>query len=117
MPTGGSVRTVLLLALALVATGWVAIAQPTGDGSAASGQPTAGDIFGSAEDNTGRLLDQGRQIFRFDTFGDEDFWGDQLRLHEAIATLSPRQVLPVEVGRWNDGHGRDAPLIVSRAEG
>lgn len=27
----------------------------------------------------------GRQIFRFDTFGDEAFWGDTLRLHQAIA--------------------------------
>src|SRR5262249_10467737 len=31
--------------------------------------------------------------FRFDTFGDEAFWGGQLRLHEAVATLSPLQVL------------------------
>jgi hypothetical protein len=30
------------------------------------------------------LIEQGKQIFRFDTFGDEDFWGGQLRLHEAI---------------------------------
>jgi len=30
------------------------------------------------------LIAQGKQIFRFDTFGDEDFWGGQLRLHEAI---------------------------------
>jgi hypothetical protein len=27
----------------------------------------------------------GQQIFRYDTFGDEAFWGDSLRLHEAIA--------------------------------
>lgn len=33
---------------------------------------------------TQNLIAEGRQIFRFDTFGDEDFWGDQLRLHEAI---------------------------------
>ena len=26
----------------------------------------------------------GKQIFRFDTFGDEAFWGGTLRLHEAI---------------------------------
>ena len=31
-----------------------------------------------------RLIVEGKQIFRFDTFGDEDFWGGQLRLHEAI---------------------------------
>ena len=32
--------------------------------------------------NDGR--NQGRQTFRFDTFGDEAFWGDQLQLHLAI---------------------------------
>lgn len=30
------------------------------------------------------LIAEGKRIFRFDTFGDEDFWGGQLRLHEAI---------------------------------
>jgi len=35
--------------------------------------------------NARRLVDEGRQIFRYDTFGDEDFWGGRLRLHEAIA--------------------------------
>jgi hypothetical protein len=32
-----------------------------------------------------KLLSTGRNTFRFDTFGDEAFWGDTLRLHEAIA--------------------------------
>jgi len=31
------------------------------------------------------MLKQGKEIFRFDTFGDEAFWGDALRLHQAIA--------------------------------
>ena len=35
-------------------------------------------------DNTLNKLDEGRQVFRFDTFGDEDFWGGALRIHEAI---------------------------------
>lgn len=30
------------------------------------------------------LIDRGRQIFRRETFGNEAFWGGQLRLHEAI---------------------------------
>ena len=30
------------------------------------------------------LLKRGRHTFRFDTFGDEAFWGGTLRLHEAI---------------------------------
>src|SRR5262245_24919652 len=38
-----------------------------------------------AADHAFDLLSQGRQIFRFDTFGDEDFWGGQLKLHQAIA--------------------------------
>src|SRR5947209_11996826 len=32
-----------------------------------------------------RLINDGRQIFRFDSFGDEAFWGDTLKLHQAIA--------------------------------
>jgi hypothetical protein len=29
-------------------------------------------------------IEDGRNIFRFDTFGDEEFWGDRLKLHQAI---------------------------------
>ena len=32
-----------------------------------------------------RMIEEGRQTFRFDTFGDEAFWGDTLKLHQAIA--------------------------------
>jgi len=32
-----------------------------------------------------RSIQAGRLIFRYDTFGSEAFWGDTLRLHEAIA--------------------------------
>src|SRR5262245_36877391 len=35
--------------------------------------------------NAARMIDEGRRVFRFDTFGDEAFWGDTLRLHQAIA--------------------------------
>lgn len=31
-----------------------------------------------------QLFEEGRNAFRFDTFGDEVFWGDALQLHEAI---------------------------------
>jgi hypothetical protein len=30
------------------------------------------------------LIAEGKQIFRYDTFGDEAFWGGQLQLHKAI---------------------------------
>src|SRR5262249_30784097 len=34
--------------------------------------------------NATNLVLQGQKIFRFDTFGDEAFWGDTLKLHQAI---------------------------------
>jgi len=34
--------------------------------------------------NSARMLDEGKQTFRFDTFGDEAFWSDALQLHRAI---------------------------------
>jgi cytochrome c553 len=41
----------------------------------------------------GVRISAGRETFRYDTFGSEAFWGGQLRLHEAIGQLSPRQLL------------------------
>lgn len=38
----------------------------------------------AVHNNSERLVEQGRQTFRFDTFGDEDFWGGVLGLHKAI---------------------------------
>jgi len=34
--------------------------------------------------NAAAKTTKGRQIFRFDTFGDETFWGNTLKLHQAI---------------------------------
>jgi hypothetical protein len=40
--------------------------------------------------------DQGQQIFRFDTFGDEQLWTDTLRMHEVIqSSVSPTTALAV----------------------
>mgnify|MGYP001081367218 CR=1 FL=1 len=42
------------------------------------------------------LVDAGREIFRYDTFGDEKYWTDTLRLHEIIqAAVSPATALAV----------------------
>ncbi len=68
------------------------------DESAASGST----IDALADTRAQQVLDSGRKIFRFDTFGDQAFWGDTLRLHQAIAGsrnggvgpgLSPEQAL------------------------
>lgn len=37
------------------------------------------------DDYARQMLAEGRQTFRFDTFGSEAFWGDALQLHKAIA--------------------------------
>ena len=39
----------------------------------------------SVAQNSVRMVDEGRRIFRHDTFGDEAFWGGTLQLHRAIA--------------------------------
>src|SRR6185312_12500849 len=39
---------------------------------------------GSVEANAQQKVAQGRHIFRFDTFGDEAYWGGTLKLHQAI---------------------------------
>ena len=72
--------------------------------------PQPRDISGSAAasfdsaitHNAQRMIEEGRKIFRYDTFGSEAFWGDQLRLHHAIvgqklggvgAGVSPKMAL------------------------
>ena len=41
-------------------------------------------------------LAEGKQTFRFETFGDESFWTDSLRIHEVIqSTVSPEAALGV----------------------
>jgi hypothetical protein len=56
------------------------------------------------QSNARDLIEDGRKTFRFDTFGDEAFWGDSLKLHHAIAGsrsggvgpgVSPRMALAV----------------------
>ena len=40
------------------------------------------------DDQSQATIDMGRQIFRFDTFGDQAWWGDTLRLHQALAGVA-----------------------------
>lgn len=80
----------------------VYLALPEGVGSAPGhrrGREVGADPI---RDHADALLDEGRRVFRDDTFGDEEFFGGQLRLHEAIAGeglggvgpgLSPRAAL------------------------
>src|SRR5215813_11476782 len=70
----------VIVSLALALACVLAIGQKT---STPPQKPTANDEIISK--NAQEMLQQGRQVFRYDTFGDEAFWGDALRLHQAIA--------------------------------
>ena len=81
----------VLVAIAALAAP-AAISRPTGQGTASS-QKDARELDGHQRSDTfddriaghaADLLKRGRHIFRFDTFGDERFWGGTLRLHEAV---------------------------------
>ena len=70
--------------------------------SAAGGAALAVFVFGcglagtSAGPGDRSLVERGKSVFRHDTYGDETFWTDTLRLHEAIASgVSPKTALAV----------------------
>jgi hypothetical protein len=80
----GGAAIALIFAL-LLAVGLLTL--PTGSTAV---DTTSDDAVGR---NASEMLTQGRQIFRYDTFGDEVFWGETLKLHEAVAQLSPNDAL------------------------
>ena len=84
-------------AVVLVSVAWVT----TRSAGAPPVEPRFDDVIAS---HAAKMLEDGRQTFRFDTFGDEAFWGDALQLHRAIAGeknggvgpgVSPRTALAV----------------------
>src|SRR5687767_11477793 len=106
----------LLLAVPLI----TAAAGGRGAGAAPRGSGFDGVIDKHADD----MMKDGRRIFRFDTFGDEDFWGGTLGLHKAIAGeglggigpgVSPRTALAV--GLKVDTDALPQPVIQSLQRG
>jgi hypothetical protein len=65
--------------------------------------------------NAFHMLREGRRTFRYDTFGDEAFWGGQLRLHKAIAEASPQMAL--DLGLKVDIAALPAALIEQLKQG
>jgi hypothetical protein len=55
------------------------------DGVAESQKAQLSGFDEAISKNSQQMMENGRQIFRFDTFGSEAFWGDALQLHKAIA--------------------------------
>lgn len=57
---------------------------------------SAGTAVNQRDQNAARPAPlDGRDIFRFDTFGDEQLWTKVLKMHEAVSAVSPRTALMV----------------------
>jgi hypothetical protein len=82
----------LLLLLGTVVFLWVSESRRV---AAQSENQNESAVDRSIDSHARQFLAHGRQIFRFDTFGDEAFWGDALKLHQAIERVSPATALAV----------------------
>src|SRR6185295_4037021 len=100
----------------LVALGWVAGENVDAQAQASRKPPSESErqLVAHAQ----RTIEEGRRIFRFDTFGSEAFWGDALQLHKAIAGeknggvgggVSPKTAL--SVGLKVDAEALPAELV------
>jgi hypothetical protein len=108
------VVTVLVVGVLVVVT-FVTLMPPDPlKGQTRTAESTADTVKASALS----MIDAGRETFRFDTFGDEAFWGDALKLHRAIVGeklggigpgLSPKKAL--EVGLKVDSEALPADLV------
>lgn len=78
--------------LALVVVAACATQSPSNEAS--MGSPTGAGP--ASDDFSAQNLAAGRQIFRYETFGDEQFWTDTARMHEVVQkSVSPATALSV----------------------
>jgi cytochrome c peroxidase len=77
-------RTILGITTKTTSLALLSLAAGLLTGSAQT-QPLANLLSNSPELNALSKVTEGRKIFRYDTFGDQAFWGDALQLHQAIA--------------------------------
>jgi len=80
-------RTITLLKMiSVILFAAVGLAYFTAIGLSQSGRDQAPKMGfdGVISSNAQQMLEEGRQIFRYDTFGDEVYWTDKLKLHQAI---------------------------------
>src|SRR3989475_741230 len=68
----------------LVAVGLVGAGRAVDPAGTVLGTGVSRGLDNVIEDNANRMVRDGRQTFRFDTFGGEAFWGDALQLPKAI---------------------------------
>ena len=79
-----------------VAIAVVALAAGAALSGCGGAEPAPASTPIAAEAPPAALVAEGRQIFRFDTFGDEQVWTDKLRLHQVVQkSLDPTTALSV----------------------
>jgi cytochrome c553 len=89
----GSRRITLVSASVLTIVGGVIAGCMARQSATGAGVPTGFDVPGNMSPQT---LAEGQRIFRFDTFGDEQFWTDTARMHEVVQrSVSPKTALSV----------------------
>jgi hypothetical protein len=117
MQTRRASRSVYLSIITVIAVAFAVRGDATDEGAAAKRAATSSNRLSQGiAANAAQMIDDGRRTFRFDTFGDEAFWGDTLQLHRAIAGqrlggegagISPRAALElglkVDVGALPSG--------------
>ena len=77
-------KIVVLLIIAVVIIGGVTFLVPGRLTGFVTGLKTQ-ELSGELQQNMTKTLQEGQKTFRYDTFGDQVFWGDTLKLHNAIA--------------------------------
>jgi mono/diheme cytochrome c family protein len=103
-----AIRTAVLLALTASVIGCTS--RTSDQAPAPAPAPTA------ASTPPAPSLDEGKQTFRFDTFGDETLWTDTLRMHEVIAqAVDPKTAL--KVGLKVDAEALPAEVVAGIKDG
>jgi hypothetical protein len=75
-------RKMWMVLIAVAACCVLLLAQQNSNRTSTSGSTST--VADGINRNAEHMIDKGRLVFRFDTFGDEEFWGDMLKLHQAI---------------------------------
>ena len=84
-------RLLAALCIVIAVSGCVAKTPPS---ETPTGSPTGSGA--ATDDHSPQNLAAGQQIFRFETFGDEQFWTDTARMHEVVQkSVSPTTALSV----------------------
>jgi len=83
--TSKSKITTFIIAGTCLAAAVAFIARPVVAKSSAPPPGPAKGFDGEIARHAQAMMDDGKKIFRYDTFGSEAFWGDALGLHKAIA--------------------------------